>query len=48
MLKLLSVEEALETCLLKGIEKDDINIIANGIRRDTPYKQALRTIVGGM
>lgn len=48
MLKLLSVEEALETCLLKGIEKDDINIIYNGIRRDSQYKAAMKKIVEGM
>ena len=48
MLQILSVEEALETCLVKGTEKDDLMIIYNGISRDTKYKRALRTIAGRM
>lgn len=48
MLQILTVEEALETCLVKGTEKDDLMIICNGIHRDTKYKQALKTIAGRM
>ena len=48
MVKLLSIEEALETCLVKGLEKDDLNIICNGIVLDSKYKRALRAIVDRM
>lgn len=44
MLQILSVEEALETCLIKGIEKDDLNIIVSGIG-DSKYREALKKIV---
>lgn len=40
MVSLLSLEEALSTCLVKGLEKDDINVICNGLR-DSKYKRAL-------
>lgn len=45
MLQILSVEEALETCLVKGLEKDDVNIIYNGIMIDSKYKKALKNII---
>lgn len=45
MLQILSVEEALETCLVKGLEKDDVNIICNGIMIDSKYKKALQNII---
>lgn len=45
MTRLLSVDEALETCLVKGIEKDDANIILNGIKRESGYKRALARVV---
>lgn len=48
MLQLLDTEEAIETCLLKGLEKDDINVIMNGIRRDSVYKDAMKKIVEAM
>lgn len=48
MLQILETEEALETCLVKGLEKDDLNIICNGIPGDSKYKKALRTIVSRM
>lgn len=47
MIKLLSVEEALETCLTKGMEKDDINVIAHDLP-DSKYRKALRTIADRM
>jgi len=48
MLQILSVEEALETCLVKGLEKDDLNIICDGILVDSKYKKAVRNIVSRM
>lgn len=47
MLQILSTEEALETCLVKGIEKDDLNIIICGID-DSKYREALKKIVSRM
>ena len=44
MLQLLSVREALETCLVKGLEKDDVNVIKNGIHMNNKYTQALAEI----
>lgn len=44
MIQLLGIEEALETCLVKGLEKDDLNIIINGIPVDGKYKKALANI----
>lgn len=43
MTQLLSLEEALQTCLTKGLGKDDINMISNELK-DSRYKQALRRI----
>lgn len=48
MLQILDIEEALETCLVKGLEKDDLNIICNGIILDSKYKRALRNIISRM
>lgn len=45
MLNLLSIEEALETCLVKGLEKDDLQIIYNGIAIDCKYKKAVKKII---
>lgn len=44
MLQILSVEEALETCLVKGMERDDLMIVYNGISIDNKYRQALKNI----
>ena len=44
MLQLLSIEEALETCLIKGLEKDDIHLIYNNIPTDSKYKTAMKNI----
>lgn len=44
MCKLLTIEKALQTCLLKGIEKDDIHHICNGIKHDSKYMQALKKL----
>lgn len=48
MVQIMSIEEALETCLVKGTEKDDLNIIYNGIRKESKYKDALKHIVDNM
>lgn len=48
MSQILSKEEALETCLVKGIEKDDVNIIRNGIAKDSEWKEALGKVVARM
>lgn len=47
MMQVLSMEEALQTCLVKGMEKDDLNIICNELP-ESIYKRALRKVVGGM
>lgn len=43
MTKLLKLTEALQTCLVKGLEKDDINIICNELK-DSKYKEALKKV----
>lgn len=48
MIKLLDIKEALKTCLLKGIEKDDLNIISKNLSVDGAYSKALQDIVASM
>lgn len=48
MIQLLGVDETLETCLVKGIEKDDVNAIYNRITKESTYKDALGRIMRGM
>lgn len=48
MLKLLSVEKALQTCLLKGMEKDDVNLVLGGIHDSSKYYDALKKTVEAM
>lgn len=43
MMQLLDLTEALKTCLVKGLEKDDLNIICNELK-DSKYKEALKKI----
>ena len=47
MLQILTTEEALETCLIKGLEKDDLQMISNKIRAGK-YKTALENIISRM
>lgn len=47
MMQTLSIEEALETCLVKGMEKDDLNIIVKAIS-ESKYKRALEVISNRM
>lgn len=48
MSQLLDLDEALKTCLVKGIEKDDVNIIANGMRNSSKYYDALQKLIAEM
>ena len=44
MLNIMTVEEALKTCLLKGLEKDSVQIITNELPQ-SKYKKALKNII---
>lgn len=46
--KLLSLEETLETCLIKSLEKDDINVILSNMTVSNKYKSAVEKIKRGM
>lgn len=48
MMQILDLEEALETCLVKGMEKDDLNIVIAGIHTSNKYREALVKIAGRM
>lgn len=45
MSQILDTEEAIETCLLKGIEKDDINMIYDNMKTHSKYRDALQRIM---
>ena len=45
MSQILDTEEALETCLLKGIEKDDINMIYENMKSNSVYRDALARLM---
>lgn len=45
MSQVLNTEEALETCLLKGIERDDINMIYENMKTHSKYRDALNRIM---
>jgi hypothetical protein len=47
MLPVLPMEKVLKSCLVKNLEKDDLNMIIRELH-DTPYKSALQTIHAGM
>lgn len=44
MMQLLSIEEALETCLIKGMDKDDVHMIEQAMTVSSKYRSALREI----
>ena len=47
MINLMSVEEVLDTCLIKGMEKDDMNHIYDGLRlKDNKYATGLKKLIG--
>lgn len=45
MSQILDIDEALETCLLKGIERDDINMIYDNMRSNSKYRDALARLM---
>lgn len=47
MLKIMDTEEVLRTCLLKNLQKDDINMVFNALKIDSIYKTAIKNIIGG-
>lgn len=48
MLKIMDTEEVLQTCLLKNLQKDDINMICRSLKVKGTYYTALENIIGGM
>lgn len=44
MLNIMTIEEALKTCLIKGLEKDSVQIITNELPQ-SKYKKALENII---
>ena len=48
MKQIMELKEALQTCLVKGMDKDDINIIYNGISKDSEYRKALYEIINSL
>ena len=48
MSQILELDEAIRTCLVKGIEKDDVNIIANGMHNKSRYYDALQKVIETM
>ena len=47
MIPIMSLDEALKTCLVKDLEKDDLNIITKELT-GSPYKSALQNILSSM
>jgi len=45
MAQILDLDEAIETCLTKGMEKDDMNMIYKEIMIDSKYKKALKKVI---
>lgn len=48
MMPAIGTEEALKTCLIKGLGKDDVRMIANGIANKNKYKTALLNVINAM
>ena len=48
MMHILSIEEALQTCLVKGLEKDDANMILSNISTSSKYTLALKKVIASM
>lgn len=48
MIPAIGMEEALKTCLIKGLGKDDVRMIANGIDNKNKYKTALLNVINAM
>jgi len=47
MLHIMTREDALKTCLVKGLEKDDLSVLLHELT-DSPYRAALCTLCDGM
>ena len=45
MVQILSLEEAIDTCLVKGLDKDDITIVEKGMNKYSKYRKALKNVV---
>lgn len=48
MVQILSKEEAIETCLVKGMEKDDVSMILSTMSVQNEYTKALAHVLKGM
>ena len=48
MMSALGQEEAMRTCLIKGLGKDDVRMISNGIDNGNKYKTALLNVINAM
>lgn len=48
MLQIMTPEQALKTCLIKGIEKDDVNMIIGNMRNESKYFDALKRVMEAM
>ena len=48
MCQILPLEKAIKTCLIKGIEKDDINMIISNMHDDSKYFEALKKVMEAM
>ena len=46
--QLMGTEEVLKTCLLKSLEKDDVNMLLSNVSVDNKYTQAVNKIARGM
>lgn len=48
MSQVLTIEDALRTCLLKGLEKDSVNMIIGNMNNDSKYFDALKRVMEAM
>lgn len=48
MMSALGQEEAMRTCLIKGLGKDDVRMISNGIDNGNKYKTVLLNVINAM
>lgn len=46
--QLMGTEEVLKTCILKSLEKDDVNMLLSNVSLDNKYTQAVKKIARGM
>lgn len=48
MVQIMDAEEALSTCLVKGMEKDDLNMIISNMNSNSEYTTALKNLIRSM